>query len=222
MRGEYGVQRTVPYGISPACAGNTTAASYRRPRGRDQPRVCGEYSSRTSVRRLAIGSAPLARGIHGSDALPRTWAGVSPACAGNTTRRPACSRAHWGQPRVCGEYYYRHSNQAGDVGSAPRVRGILCLNRRFSAVFATPNSAVSFDSLFTCHAANGCLVGSRLRHGMRHRSGGWMPAFRHASAMQRIVSVRSCEAGTLRNPWANASRTAFADQPCSTARMAIP
>ena len=188
-------------GISPACAGNTGAVRSPPVSFEDQPRVCGEYR------------------VSGGE--PADEQGISPACAGNTWTAGATYRCDRDQPRVCGNTTAT-GTMAGRSSDQPRVCGNTLHE---SAVFRRFRNAE-----FTCFLRFALHLSCRERrpsrprprHGMRHRSGGWMPAFRHASAMQRIVSVRSCAAGTLRNPRANASRTAFAVHPCSTARMAIP
>lgn len=206
----------------PRTRGNTPHVQLLQDALTGQPRTRGEYVEADTDQHRRTGSAPHTRGIQCAGRVAGDDLGVSPAHAGNTPNGIGGSGTSPGQPRTCGEYMGISTRLPSIVGSAPHMRGIHCPDRRHSAVGAVRSPPVSFDSLFTCHAATGDHAGSRSRHGMRHRSGGWMPAFRHASAMQRSVSVRSCDAGTLRSPWANASRTAFADQPCSTARMAIP
>ena len=188
-------------GVSPACAGNTGEMQTVVPGTRGQPRLRGEYSAGMVAGSSTVGSAPLARGIRPLPRLAGCAGRVSPACAGNTSASVGEKSCWRGQPRLRGEYTVSN-------GVIPPFI----------------NANASFFLRFALHLSCRERRPSRPRprHGMRHRSGGWMPAFRHASAMQRSVSVRSCDAGTLRNPWANASRTAFADQPCSTARMAIP
>lgn len=117
-------------GISPACAGNTTAASYRCPRGRGQPRTCGKYFGDVREAIAQGGSAPHMRGIRGCRYRPAQTYGVSPACAGNTsgTRPGRCPCRN--QPRVCGEYSRINSVSRSHRGSAPHARGILSMGQR--------------------------------------------------------------------------------------------
>ena len=196
-----GAHRARREGVSPAHAGNTSRMWRPRRPQRDQPRLCGEHAWCLAVHAAKCGSAPLARGIQLLETQPSVDRRVSPACAGNTAGRSSSARSSRGQPRLRGEY----------TVSNGVIPPFINANASFFLRFALHLS---------CRERRPRRI--RPRHGMRHRSGGWMPAFRHASAMQRSVSVRSCDAGTLRNPWANASRTAFAVHPCSTARMAIP
>lgn len=225
-------------GVSPAHAGNTSRMWRPRRPQRDQPRLCGEHAWCLAVHAAKCGSAPLARGIQLLETQPSVDRRVSPACAGNTAGRSSSARSGRGQPRLRGEYVDDESERRRFSGSAPLARGIPYRQDHaqqtggVSPACAVSNGVIppfinanaSFFLRFALHLSCRERRPRRIRprHGMRHRSGGWMPAFRHASAMQRSVSVRSCDAGTLRNPWANASRTAFAVHPCSTARMAIP
>ena len=50
---------------------------------------------------------------------------ITPACAGNTSSGSSSLKAAWDHPRVCGEYIQTLIDCATDVGSPPRVRGIL-------------------------------------------------------------------------------------------------
>ena len=90
-------------GITPACAGCTTASRTPVPGSTDHPRVCGEHR-------------PRGRPGQGT-------AGITPACAGST-RAGRCSPCRRGDhPRVCGEHRIGFEGAGGGVGSPPRVRG---------------------------------------------------------------------------------------------------
>ena len=55
--------------ITPACAGNTGYKKFCPQRAEDHPRLRGEYYTSTGVNTFAIGSPPLARGIHKDSSL---------------------------------------------------------------------------------------------------------------------------------------------------------
>ena len=70
--------------IIPACAGNTVSS--RRPRlsTRDHPRMRGEHPKCTYKACRKRGSSPHARGTLYQDCWRSGYAGIIPACAGNT------------------------------------------------------------------------------------------------------------------------------------------
>ena len=81
------VRRKLPRrGNTPACAGNTSAISGLRGRGRKHPRLRGEYSELPTMRQAPKETPPLARGILRYEGLKKTRLGNTPACAGNTTQ----------------------------------------------------------------------------------------------------------------------------------------
>ena len=74
-------------GITPACAGNRSRWRLGRADAEDHPRLRGEQSWFGDEVTPAQGSPPLARGTE-RYALYRSWRlGITPACAGNSTRR---------------------------------------------------------------------------------------------------------------------------------------
>ena len=116
---------TKAFGITPACAGNTTSKTGARCFTRDHPRVCGEYCALRLLSRRSIGSPPRVRGIQMYKQRPRIVDRITPACAGNTISH-ACNVVEFGDhPRVCGEYTISAVLSTRFVGSPPRVRGIL-------------------------------------------------------------------------------------------------
>ncbi len=89
--------------ITPACAGNRRAEQAPRPGRRDHPRVRGEQSKPPPSAKDRAGSPPRARGTAGAaDAAVRAH-GITPACAGNRSRRGRPSRRRPDHPRVRGE-----------------------------------------------------------------------------------------------------------------------
>ena len=49
--------------------------------------------------------------------------GITPACAGTTTRRTQLSILVWDHPRMCGDHWTRIPYYKGSPGSPPHVRG---------------------------------------------------------------------------------------------------
>ena len=71
-------------GITPACAGKTTARQPRKRRRRDHPRVCGENPKGYFKQITLTGSPPRVRGKLHKRGLLRGSLGITPACAGKT------------------------------------------------------------------------------------------------------------------------------------------
>ena len=74
----------MPFGITPACAGNTGATEKNREKSGDHPRMRGEYKKRLSDFYDKEGSPPHARGIPTRFVSTPPSYGITPACAGNT------------------------------------------------------------------------------------------------------------------------------------------
>ena len=110
--------------ITPACAGNTFQYLPRLHRQRDHPRLRGEYQLRRKLQEVALGSPPLARGIH-LDFLDFVRAvRITPACAGNTLSPKNKGRQTEDHPRLRGEYKERAKKSRPSWGSPPLARGI--------------------------------------------------------------------------------------------------
>ena len=71
------------YGITPACAGKSSASFLHTPHARDHPRMCGEKCPSAG----AVCSRP----------------GITPACAGKRGIGFAGAHPEWDHPRMCGE-----------------------------------------------------------------------------------------------------------------------
>ena len=112
-----------PFGIIPACAGNTWVEPRKAPAPRDHPRMCGEHATLSGMVASRRGSSPHVRGTLGSR-LGYLWStGIIPACAGNTPT-VADSRSHGrDHPRMCGEHWLQHRCVNWTLGSSPHVRG---------------------------------------------------------------------------------------------------
>ena len=85
-------------GITPACAGNTSRNFLYGHMSMDHPRLRGEYLSSILSLSLFVGSPPLARGIPHHSAAIHQRIGITPACAGNTSRKCCISRCVEGSP----------------------------------------------------------------------------------------------------------------------------
>ena len=110
-------------GIIPACAGSTACHTYRGGRQRDHPRVRGEHVSGETIRALATGSSPRARGAQSGLEILRRRPGIIPACAGSTW---CCVQSEYDtgdHPRVRGEHAWTYRKSVSSPGSSPRARG---------------------------------------------------------------------------------------------------
>ena len=114
--------------ISPAHAGNTSYSLTNALKYADQPRTCGEYGESSRGAILSRGSAPHMRGILETGEPVAKRAGISPAHAGNTTKRNYITLSITDQPRTCGEYVTDSLPTQPPRGSAPHMRGIQLTN----------------------------------------------------------------------------------------------
>ena len=110
-------------GITPACAGKSSARHWKRPATRDHPRVCGEKGKKPSQVTLEKGSPPRVRGkvLHQRPELCSH--GITPACAGKRHPCKVYRVAVQDHPRVCGEKIITRARLTMWAGSPPRVRG---------------------------------------------------------------------------------------------------
>ena len=102
-KGQRLLAKNPEFGITPACAGKRMVFAGRKSRTWDHPRVCGEKGSSTFWSRNHSGSPPRMRGKE--ETVPEFYGlrGITPACAGKSTR---CRCRLYGlrdHPRVCGE-----------------------------------------------------------------------------------------------------------------------
>ncbi len=89
----------------------------------------GEYQLRRKLQEVALGSPPLARGIH-LDFLDFVRAvRITPACAGNTLSPKNKGRQTEDHPRLRGEYKERAKKSRPSWGSPPLARGIRARRR---------------------------------------------------------------------------------------------
>ena len=111
-------------GITPACAGNTIPDLSRPSKNGDHPRLRGEYIFSERGIATSTGSPPLARGIQRKSVFNYERAGITPACAGNTTSSLKKTAIPWDHPRLRGEYMLPSSETYVRLGSPPLARGI--------------------------------------------------------------------------------------------------
>ena len=116
------------FGITPACAGNTSSNYPLRGLLRDHPRMRGEYLNHNAHNCHIKGSPPHARGIPAEIQPPERMTGITPACAGNTSFISLKSSSNRDHPRMRGEYIDNRTNEICIRGSPPHARGILYLS----------------------------------------------------------------------------------------------
>ena len=90
--------------ITPAYAGNTQPPALPRRLLQDHPRVCGKYTLSDSLTACGPGSPPRMREILLLFALLLYYSGITPAYAGNTSRKFCVLCNNKDHPRVCGKY----------------------------------------------------------------------------------------------------------------------
>ena len=113
-------------GITPACAGESSAPSRCSIPSRDHPRVRGEKSRPFWAPVAMRGSPPRARGKDAGDIRPRRTPGITPACAGKSLEDWQTGERVRDHPRVRGEKIFAPCSAGRFWGSPPRARGKGC------------------------------------------------------------------------------------------------
>ena len=108
--------------ITPACAGKTQKRQPRRPTLRDHPRVCGKNRAAYVLHFRFLGSPPRVREKHENSYSLYHTLGITPACAGKTTRYHQQAMPVRDHPRVCGKNFNIVFHTLNNIGSPPRVR----------------------------------------------------------------------------------------------------
>ena len=112
-----------PWGITPACAGNSSDSDSDCIGLEDHPRLRGEQTRPQGLQNRGTGSPPLARGTD-RDTRTRTITGrITPACAGNSGRDLRAVGNYWDHPRLRGEQDTRLKAAKKNGGSPPLARG---------------------------------------------------------------------------------------------------
>ena len=105
--------------IIPARAGFTTRRPTTPGHGPDHPRSRGVYFRTMPDGGTKVGSSPLARGLRQAVIDDARGAGIIPARAGFTRRRPRAGRLPEDHPRSRGVYHSEPSPTATPSGSSP-------------------------------------------------------------------------------------------------------
>ena len=120
--------------ITPACAGKRRSERKTREAIRDHPRVCGEKLALPPQCHARRGSPPRVRG-KGCESCDRPRsAGITPACAGKSSRPRVATARGRDHPRVCGEKAAALSQSCAGKGSPPRVRGKATMSILYTSV----------------------------------------------------------------------------------------
>ena len=109
--------------ITPACAGKRLCLTCVLAILWDHPRMCGEKESNIGGYVSTVGSPPHVRGKVRRLTLERLFTGITPACAGKSTKLRNAIRSKWDHPRMCGEKSAASTCPICARGSPPHVRG---------------------------------------------------------------------------------------------------
>ena len=119
---ERGLEPSGHHGITSACAEQTHTSSASGEPASDHLRVCGADLANASVMRISSGSPPRVRSRQGHVLPSRCGAGITSACAEQTSRRSARRTRSPDHLRVCGADEVGVTPSASELGSPPRVR----------------------------------------------------------------------------------------------------
>ena len=120
--GRFPINHGKRIGITPACAGNSTARTRGKTRARDHPRLRGEQLSSAFSFLVIVGSPPLARGTGPNGNDGRICRRITPACAGNRMGRFECGANSRDYPRLRGEQCIVYRPYFFNLGSPPLAR----------------------------------------------------------------------------------------------------
>ena len=109
--------------ITPACAGKTNSITGHPRQQSDHPRMRGEDSARPKSANPSTGSPPHARGRHTFGHKFSRYFGITPACAGKTSREHCWKCSQWDHPRMRGEDGSSTFDVLFPKGSPPHARG---------------------------------------------------------------------------------------------------
>ena len=115
--------RTVPGGIIPAGAGNSSSLTARSTAAGDHPRRRGELARWWWCSRWLAGSSPQARGTHYSGSERESIPRIIPAGAGNSGITVPVRPMRRDHPRRRGELATQPDTVGDTVGSSPQARG---------------------------------------------------------------------------------------------------
>ena len=105
MRGKAGfaMYLDVSARITPAYAGKRKSCAAQKTSAWDHPRVCGEKQALLCTWMFLQGSPPRMRGKESHARRKRQAHGITPACAGKSSRPDRPSTGLLDHPRMCGE-----------------------------------------------------------------------------------------------------------------------
>ena len=110
-------------GITPACAGNSWTDDEKAAKEGDHPRLRGEQVTSPALNAVRLGSPPLARGTGKLHRCDMRYAGITPACAGNSWYIKCNKRERRDHPRLRGEQSLSLMLPCRGLGSPPLARG---------------------------------------------------------------------------------------------------
>ena len=113
------------WGITPACAGNSSYSGRSRNAFWDHPRLRGEQFVRSKQSSRVMGSPPLARGTGATCSPYCVPCGITPACAGNSLLPFHIAHHSWDHPRLRGEQLFAKQIGLLNLGSPPLARGTV-------------------------------------------------------------------------------------------------
>ena len=87
------------------------------------PAYAGKSHSYLNSTFLNLGSPPRMRGKVTLQDVPCDSVGITPACAGKSTKSRNAIRSRWDHPRMCGEKNIWVADVTTSIGSPPHVRG---------------------------------------------------------------------------------------------------
>ena len=116
-------------GITPACAGNSSASISKRLFSKDHPRLRGEQLNQTAGEVSDRGSPPLARGTVLVYSAFMRCMGITPACAGNRIKILKEAFPVKDHPRLRGEQGFEKENLLAALGSPPLARGTVGISQ---------------------------------------------------------------------------------------------
>ncbi len=115
--------KKVSLGITPACAGNSYPSLKCGYAHWDHPRLRGEQVKECPYPARRTGSPPLARGTGQCCGVGHAAAGITPACAGNSSNRGRTCGLSRDHPRLRGEQFSCGHTATVSLGSPPLARG---------------------------------------------------------------------------------------------------
>ena len=134
--------------IIPAYAGSTRISRDPCGASRDHPRIRGEHAAFASQVAKTKGSSPHTRGARFFGGVLLDAAGIIPAYAGSTPRRPGRRPSGSDHPRIRGEHRMLSPGGVFSAGSSPHTRGarerIFRWSRRTGIIPAYAGSTTNY------------------------------------------------------------------------------